>query len=115
MTKLLEAGVNRVHSVEFLVAEPQKYQAEIRLKAIRAAREKATAKAAELGQKIGKPWEISDESYSGGAPANTSNNYYGNDSGVHLAGATIAPGEETISPSVRVSFQLEGNAQLPSC
>src|SRR5947207_9401657 len=62
MTRLLEAGVNHVNGVEFDVAEPRKYRDETRLKAIRAAREKAEAMAAELGQKIGKPWEITDES-----------------------------------------------------
>jgi uncharacterized protein YggE len=56
ITKLLEAGVNRIDSVEFLVAEPRKYRDEARAKAIKAAREKAVAMAAELGQTIGKPW-----------------------------------------------------------
>lgn len=42
VTKVLEDGVNRIHSVEFLVADTRKYRDEARQKAIRAAREKAT-------------------------------------------------------------------------
>ena len=57
-SKLLEAGVKSVDSVEFEVADTRKLKDEARLKAIRAAREKATALAAELGQTIGKPWTI---------------------------------------------------------
>jgi uncharacterized protein YggE len=115
ITKLLEAGVNRVDSVEFLVAEPRKYKDEARAKAIRAAREKALAMAGELGQTIGKPWDISEEGFNGlFAQTNRSlyaNNYvqassYAND-GSPSEQSTVAPGEVSIRASVRVSFQLE--------
>ena len=115
ITKLLEAGVNRVDSVEFLVAEPRKYKDEARAKAIRAAREKALAMAGELGQTIGKPWDISEEGFNGlFAQTNRSlyaNNYvqassYAND-GSPTEQSTVAPGEVSIRASVRVSFQLE--------
>src|SRR5205085_573837 len=113
MTRLLEAGVNHVNGVEFDVAEPRKYRDETRLKAIRAAREKAEAMAAELGQKIGKPWEITDESSANyGALPNLSYGVVANASFSHNAqGAadesTIAPGQVEISATVRVSFVLE--------
>ena len=62
MTKLLEAGINRVNGINFGVSETRKYREEARSKAIRAAKEKAVAMAADLGQTVGKPWDISEES-----------------------------------------------------
>jgi uncharacterized protein YggE len=116
ITKLLEAGVNRVDSVEFLVAEPRKYKDEARAKAIRAAREKAVAMAAELGQTIGKPWDISEEgsnslyaqtNYSIQMGRSVQASSYANDGGLSTEESTVAPGEVSIRASVRVSFQLE--------
>jgi len=108
MTKMLESGVNRVNSVEFLVAEPRKYKDDARSKAIRAAREKALAMAAELGQTIGKPWEISEDGFNGAlATANNSNGYFGNNGAIAGNESTVAPGQVSIRASVRVSFQLE--------
>lgn len=116
ITKLLDAGVNRVDSVEFLVAEPRKYKDEARAKAIRAAREKAVAMAAELGQTIGKPWDISEEGFNGlfGYTRNSvqANSYvqasgYANDGSLSTEESTVAPGEVSVRASVRVSFQLE--------
>jgi len=109
MTKLLESGVNRVDNVEFLVAEPRKFKDEARVKAIRAAREKATAMAAELGQTIGKPWDISEDTFSGVlVQANRSvQASYSYDRAPAAEESTVAPGEVSIRASVRVSFQLE--------
>jgi uncharacterized protein YggE len=113
MIRVLEAGVNEVQGIEFAVADPAKYRAEARLKAIRIAREKAGAMATQLGQTVGRPWEISEEGdspglFSFGARANA--NYAYNAGDKFAAGAdesTVAPGEVTIRASVRVSFQLE--------
>ena len=41
MTGFLKVGVNRVDGIDFLVADPRKYREDARLKAVRAAREKA--------------------------------------------------------------------------
>jgi uncharacterized protein len=110
ISKLLESGVNRVDSIEFRVAEPRKYKDEARAKAIRAAREKAVAMAAELGQTIGKPWDISEEGFNG-LFAQTNNtvqaNSYAYDRSPSAEESTVAPGEVSIRASVRVSFQLE--------
>jgi len=110
ITKLLESGVNRVDSVEFLVAEPRKYKDDARAKAIKAAREKATAMAAELGQTIGKPWDISEDTFNGvfaqtNSFVQASSSSY--DRGLPAAESTVAPGQVSIRASVRVSFQLE--------
>ncbi|MGO9085723.1 MAG: SIMPL domain-containing protein [Candidatus Sulfotelmatobacter sp.] len=114
ITKLLESGVNRVDSVEFLVAEPRKYKDDARIKAIRVAREKATAMAAELGQTIGKPWDISEDTVNS-VFAQTNSFVQGrnvqassySDSGPAAEESTVAPGQVSIRASVRVSFQLE--------
>jgi len=106
MTKLLEAGINRVNGINFDVSETRKLRDEARSRAIRAAKEKAVAMAAELGQTVGKPWDISEE---GGW---NSYQYAANsfEADKRTRGAdepTIAPGQVTIRASVKVSFQLE--------
>ena len=107
-SKLLQDGLNRIDSVEFEVAETRKYKDEARLKAIRAAREKATAMAAELGQSIGKPWTIIENAANANyylANANTS--LFGYNSGRASEESTVAPGEVTVRASVNVSFELQ--------
>lgn len=110
MTDLLGAGVNRVNDIDFRVAEPRKYKDEARAKAIRAAREKAVAMAAELGQTVGKPWSISENSES----EMLNGMYQANASGGGGGGLaptseepTVAPGQVTIRAYVSVSFLLE--------
>jgi len=109
VTKLLQNGVNRIDGVGFQIADSRKYKDETRLKAIDAAKEKATAMAAELGQSIGKPWEISEE---------TENPVYPYANARVLGGAmydrnpapnepTVAPGQVLVRSSVRISFQLD--------
>jgi len=104
----LKAGVNRVGGINFIVADAKKYREETRLKAVKAAREKAMTMAAELSQTVGKPWEVTeDTNYDAEAylAANT-RQYLG--SLPDLQGApAIAGGEVTIRAAVRVSFQLE--------
>jgi uncharacterized protein YggE len=112
MTRLLEAGVNRVDDASFRIKEPRKYKDEARSKAIAAAREKATAMAKELGQTVGKPWEVMEQSEDGipviaGVPEKTRANYAYSTGEAEPEESTIAPGQVTIRASVRVSFQLE--------
>jgi hypothetical protein len=110
MTGLLQTGVDRVTSARFLVAEPRKYKDEARAKAMQAAREKAVAMAAELSQTVRKPWVISEyEDYgSSFLPMANGivNSSFGRDKSIPQE-STIAPGQVTMSASVRVSFLLE--------
>jgi len=105
MTKLLEAGMNRVHGIYFGVSETRKYRDEARSKAILAAKEKAVAMAGVLGQTLGKPLSISEESgwnsYQFMANSSAGKSESTGDE------ATLAPGQTTIRASVTVSFQLE--------
>ena len=106
MTKILEAGTNRINGISFGVRDDRKYRDEARSKAIRAAKEKAVAMAGDLGQTIGKPWDISEESgwntyqYAANAYVSSNANHGADES-------TIAPGQVPIRASVKVSFQLE--------
>jgi uncharacterized protein len=106
ISKLLKAGANRIDGVYFGVRETRKYRDEARSKAILAAKEKAAAMAAELGQTLGKPWEISEES--GWNSYQYMANNVSRDKSVSAEDeSTVAPGEITIRASVKVSFQLE--------
>ncbi len=108
LTGALNAGVNRVSGINFGVVDPPKYRQEARLNAVKAAQQKAKAIAAELGQTVGKPWEVTEDPN------------YGNETNSPVTremfmaglprvddGPTIAGGEVTIRAAVRVSFQLE--------
>jgi uncharacterized protein YggE len=107
LTSVLKVGVNRVDGISFRVADPRKYREEARLKAVQAARDKAVAMAAQLGQTIGKPWEITEESEvdSNVLTANSLSNRYRQP--MQEEAATVAGGEVTIRAIVRISFQLE--------
>jgi hypothetical protein len=110
MTRLLEAGINRVDGISFQVGEARKCKDEARSKAMQAAKEKAVAMAAELGQTVGKPWEISEQD--GENPFNSMSvmaNTLGGYANAPREGkeSTVAPGQVAIRASVRVSFQLE--------
>ena len=105
MTKLLEAGINRVNGINFGVSETRKYRDEARSKAVRAAKEKAAAMAADLGQTVGKPWDISEES--GWNSYQYAANSFSNGRTREADESAIAPGQLTIRASVKVSFQLQ--------
>ena len=109
MTSFLKAGVNRVDGADFLLADPKKYREEARLKAVRVAREKANTMAAELGQTLGKPWEVTEET-DADTPylnANTRIPMMHFQMPMQQEEPTIAGGEVTVRATVRASFQLE--------
>jgi uncharacterized protein YggE len=84
----------------------RKYREKARLEAVQAAREKASAMATQLGQSIGKPWEITEESlsdYSRGMYTN----FLAEDKRMLTEQSTVAGGQVTIRASVRVSFLWE--------
>ncbi len=60
LSATLEAGANHLHGVDFRTSELRKYRDQARALAIKAAKEKATALAKELGQSIGKPQSIQE-------------------------------------------------------
>lgn len=64
VTKVLQAGVNYIHGIDFQSKEFKKYREQARELALKAAKEKADKMAAVLKQSIGAPVQI-NESYSG--------------------------------------------------
>ncbi|MDB2685996.1 SIMPL domain-containing protein [Mariniblastus sp.] len=67
-TGLLKNGVNEVGGISFETTELRKYRDEARLKAVRAAREKATALAGELGVKLAGVQQISESNWRSPSP-----------------------------------------------
>lgn len=109
MTNFLKAGVNRVEGIDFAVGDPKKYRDEARLKAIRAAQEKARTMAAELAQSLGKPWEVIEDADEGmdltrSVNANATVNF---NVPLQQEAQPLAGGEMIIRATVRVTFQLE--------
>jgi uncharacterized protein YggE len=115
----LKAGVNYVHGVDFRTTELRKHKDTARSLAVKAAREKATAMAAELGLRIGDPVTIREEQtgswswysswwgagWASSMAQNVSQNAAGGASGASLEGPT-APGQITVRAQVTVSFDL---------
>lgn len=106
------AGATGVRDANLRTSQLRKYRDEARAKAVRAAKEKATALAGELGAKIGKPYTIT-EGFDDGSRRSTSNSGNFQSSGLDSepsgdgATSTFAPGTISISASVNVSFVLE--------
>ncbi len=113
----LRSGVNYVLGIEFKTTELRKHRDVARQQAIRAAKEKATALAEELGSKVGKPQTINEQ---------TGGGWWGWSGGYNYANAMVqnvsqaAPGgggEESdgnlavgminVTATVQVTFRLE--------
>ncbi|MDQ3817672.1 MAG: SIMPL domain-containing protein [Acidobacteriota bacterium] len=118
LSRVLEVGVTNVQGVQFRTTELRKYRDQARAMAIKAAREKATALAGELGQKIGRAYRIS-ESGGGWYPPYGFSSYYGYGRGMmqnvsQEAGGgaastdgAVALGQIRVTASVSVGFLLE--------
>lgn len=114
----LAAGATHVQGIEFRTTELRKHRDQARTLAIRAAREKAEAMAAELGQKIGAPTAIREEPsgwFSGygawwGSPwgnSMTQNTIQETPGATSLSESSLAPGQINITARVTVSFELK--------
>ena len=111
---MLTAGANYVQGVQFQTTDLRKYRDQARALAIQAAKEKATAMAGELSQRIGEPQTI-QENYSnwyswydarwGGSMAqNVTQNVSG---GSISEQGTFAPGQISVTARVTVVFGLQ--------
>jgi uncharacterized protein YggE len=107
---LIDAGVNIVTGVDFRTTELRKYKDQARSMAIRSAREKAEAMAAELGVKAGQPWSISVNDWSGigyRAMANAQNMAQAAAGAAGDEGPSFSAGEISVTANVSVSFLIE--------
>jgi len=121
VTQVLEVGAIKILGVEYRTSKLRKYRDQARAMAVKAAKEKAVAMAAELDQKIGKPRSITETPYYGrdwyyygswwgyrssGSNSNSSQNI-ASDSGGGNSSEDIALGQLAITAKVSVSFDLE--------
>lgn len=114
----LEAGANHVHGVQFRTTELRKHRDQARELAVQAAKEKAIAMAAVLGQEIGRPTRI-EERHSGwyspyswwwrGRNNSMSQNVIqaAPSGGSGASDGPNAPGQIAVSASVTVSFEMK--------
>ena len=105
---LVQAGGNRIDSIEYEISDLRKYRDQARELAVKAAREKAEALARALGQDIGRAQQVEEipdsaRLYSLGLSANSS---FEREGQARAAGPSLAAGQKTISASVTVQFDL---------
>ncbi len=114
---VLGTGVNYVHGIQFRTTQLRAHRDKARDLAIKAAREKAEAMAAALGQNIGQPTSIIETGsnwwsgygawwgarWGGGMTQNVVQDVGG---GALLQDGSLAPGQLAINATVSVTFEL---------
>lgn len=102
------AGANRIDGVEFRTTELRTHRDEARLRAIDAAREKAEALAGRLGQSLGAPITITENSFSpvGRFSSMTQNVIMDAGGGNMGTSESVSPGQISIQARVHVVFEL---------
>lgn len=103
----VNAGATGVGGVQLRTSQLRKYRDEARIMAIRAAREKAQALAAELGVKVGKPQQISENTVQPYAGGGFQNSFRSNAMADGEESSTFAPGTISITAEVHVAFVIE--------
>jgi uncharacterized protein YggE len=114
LTAVLDAGANHVHGVTFGTSELRKHRDQARALALRAAKEKATAMAAELGEALGRVQKIdegearwwSPYGFWGGRGLGAMQNVTQQAGGAPESVGGVAPGTIAIEASVKVTFSL---------
>lgn len=97
---LVGAGANEIGGIGFTVTQSSKYLDEAREKAIADARRKAEIYAKAAGVALGEPINVTEE----GAPTPM---FRSRVAAPMAAGAQVAPGEETLSVTVSVSWAIK--------
>jgi uncharacterized protein YggE len=108
LTGVLRLGVTNVNGIQFRTTQLRKYRDEARKLAIKAAKEKAEAMSAELGQKIGRTYSIKEYGSDrwGGSNAQVQM-ARGSAEGDSEGSSFLAPGQISVNADVEVSFELE--------
>ena len=110
LSDVLKAGVTKVSNVEFRDSQIRRHKDQARAMAMKAAREKASLMAREIGQSIGPAYSISE----GGGPSYRDNNNVMQNSTTTISGSlsdresdsAIAPGSISVTAQVTVRFRL---------
>lgn len=107
----LTCGADSVDGIQFRTSQLRKHRDAARAAALRAAREKAVAMAAELGQKVGAPRTIREVTDGGGGfnrfQGASTNSYQIDGVGTAEGQGGMAPGLISIKATVSVVFDLE--------
>lgn len=118
LSDLVKAGISELGGVTFRASQMRTHMDRARALAMKAAKEKATALAGEIGQKIGKAVNITEvgmnvkAAYEDEDDGNTTSNNYRLPSSAEINASasdnqgTIAPGMISIIARVKVSFEL---------
>ena len=120
ITKALLAGVNYIHGIDFQTTEFKKYREQARELALTAAKEKAEKMAAVLGETVGAPIQINENStgspwwyfsgwsgWGGRSHGMAQYNVQVDRGGSGEISDTIALGKLTIKANVSVTFELK--------
>jgi uncharacterized protein YggE len=110
LSEVIESGVTRINSISFRSSQLRKHRDQARALAIKAAQEKATALAAEIGQKIGKAYSIEEESTGNNFRSGALNlNNVASDGAETSASSegTLALGQIKLSARITVRFFLD--------
>jgi uncharacterized protein len=109
LADLFKLGANRLDGITFGSSKIAEQRKEARALAMTAAREKATAMAASLGQKLGRPLKIEEDPAEPGAyrPVGSSYaNIFSSNESRAVVGETLATGKVRLQASVAVTFEL---------
>jgi uncharacterized protein len=110
LTGIYKTGTNRVEGIEYRSSDIQKYREQARKLAIQAAKQKATALSSELGSKVGRVYNITENtgpSYPGPQFRGQMANKMMESPAADAGGPTISLGQLVVTASVEVSFILE--------
>lgn len=109
LSEVIEAGITRINSINFRSSQLRKHRDQARALAVKAAQEKATALAAEIGQKIGRAYSIEEESPGANLRAGMMNqNAFAVDGAEASASeGTLALGQIKVNARVTVRFFLD--------
>lgn len=103
--KLMKLGVNQLNDVKFTSSKANDFKDELRIEALKAAKEKAVKMAEALGQEVGEPIDIVETRIP--MVGYNSNTILYETSVKSNGGPSIAPAKAEISAKVRVTFKIK--------
>jgi uncharacterized protein YggE len=101
---VVAAGVNQVNNLQFTIDEPEKLKAEARSKAIIAAKAKADELKGQIGLKLGRIVNFSENIGGYAVPMMYAKSMEG---GVGGGGPTVPSGENEITVNVTITYQIK--------
>ena len=109
LADIFTTGITGIDAVDFRTTEARKFKDQARALAMKAAQEKASALAREIGQSIGKAYSISEEDADRGNAASNTMNFSSSRAGRSYSAeeSTIALGQISITARVTVRFELK--------